>query len=148
MRRGGGLASVGDARLRARSAGGGRPRTPYGLLAPPLSRAGRPHGTDRDAYAFESQGEATPDSDELDEATGPPVLAKTGLRWQDDPEHAQAVADVVARANGNIDKFGLQAGRTARLKQQAADIINELKGVPHQLYPDDQPAKVREHAAE
>ena len=54
----------------------------------------------------------TPDSDELDEATGPPTMAKAGLRWQDDPEHAQAVADVVARAHGNIGKFGLEAGRT------------------------------------
>jgi hypothetical protein len=52
-------------------------------------------------------------------------MAKAGLRWQD--EHAQAVADVVARAHGNVDKVGFEAGRTARLKQQASDIVNGLK---------------------
>ncbi len=101
-------------------------------------------GPDREArLAGAEHGRARPDSDELDEATGPPALAETGLRWQDDPEHAQAVADVVARAHSNIDKFGLEAGRTARLKQQAADIVNGLKeAFRMKFYAEDKPAKV------
>ncbi len=94
-------------------------------------------------YAFKGHGDAEPDSDELDEATGPPELAAAGLRWSGDPEHAQAVADVIARAHSNIDKLGLEAERTARLKQQSADIVNELKeAFLTKFYADDKPAKV------
>jgi hypothetical protein len=94
-------------------------------------------------YAFEGQGEDEPDSDQLDEATGPTDLAAAGLRWVDDPDHAQAVADVIARAHANIDKSGLEAERTDRLKKQAADIVNELEGAFRtKFYGDEKPAKV------
>jgi hypothetical protein len=53
------------------------------------------------------------------------------------------VADVIARAHCNLDKIGLEAERTARIKQQSADIVNELKeAFRTKFYADDKPAKV------
>ncbi len=94
-------------------------------------------------HAFEGQGADAPDADELDEATGPPPVAEKGLRWQDDPEHAAATTDVVARAWAVIDKLKMPSGRKAKLKQLAADMVAECKGAFRtKFYRGDKPAKV------